>query len=145
VTIPQITQAESDRRKLTQILDLLHQHMAEHGEEFRPVNGWPGYYVSSNGRVYSTSKPGRFLKPWGVGRKLRYLVVKLYRDDGNGGREFRKRKVAHLVAFAFHGPRPERHDIDHIDADTKNNRADNLRYLTITENRGQGTLRRKQA
>jgi hypothetical protein len=126
VSIPKITQAEP-------------------GEEFRPVKGWPGYYVSSHGRVYSTSKPGRLLKPWGVGHKLSYLVVKLYRDDGNGGREFQKRKVAHLVAFAFHGPRPSGHDIDHIDADTKNNRADNLRYLTITENRGQGTRRRKDA
>jgi hypothetical protein len=114
-------------------------------EQVKPVAGFPGYSVSNHGRVFSTIRgPLRQLKPWCCGNGYRYEQVKLVRIESDGTVKHHKRKVAHLVALAFIGQRPAGHDVDHIDADTHNNRADNLRYLTQTENRGQGSRRRKK-
>lgn len=44
-------------------------------------------------------------------------------------------KLVHcLVADAFLGIRPEKHDVDHIDGDRTNNMLSNLRYLTRSGN-----------
>lgn len=48
--------------------------------------------------------------------------------------EGKTRTVHSLVAEAFLGPRPEGYDIDHIDGNKTNNTAENLRYVTHTEN-----------
>jgi len=42
--------------------------------------------------------------------------------------------IHHLVAYAFIGERPKGLQIDHIDRCKTNNRVDNLRYCTKTEN-----------
>ena len=44
--------------------------------------------------------------------------------------------VHSLVALAFLGEKPHRHDVDHIDKDRKNNNLTNLRYLSYKQNRG---------
>ena len=47
-----------------------------------------------------------------------------------------RRNVSHhsMIAAAFLGPRPEGYDIDHINGDRGDNRAENLRYTTHAEN-----------
>jgi hypothetical protein len=106
-------------------------------EEWRPIAGFPDYLVSDLGRVVSRRPhararvkdcPPRELAGGQNGQGYRY--VKVSRDG-----EFSvKRYVHHLVAEAFHGPRPEGLHVRHIDGDSLNNAADNLRYGTASEN-----------
>ena len=48
--------------------------------------------------------------------------------------EGKTRTVHSLVAETFLGERPEGYDIDHINGDKTDNKAENLRYVTHTEN-----------
>jgi hypothetical protein len=102
------------------------------GEEWRPVVGWEGdYEVSSFGRVWScpvgTPRTGRILRP--AINPGGYPSVRLSR------RGVHKTQPVHiLVAAAFHGPRPEKAQIRHLDGQPTNNCVDNLRYGTASEN-----------
>jgi len=83
------------------------------------------YEVSNLGRVKSIVKKTKIeniLK--GVPDSHGYLRVKIVR----------KILIHHLVAYAFLGPRPEGLQIDHIDRNKLNNKADNLRYCTRSKN-----------
>lgn len=102
-------------------------------EEWRPVAGYPGYLVSSHGRVVS-------MRPWrGQGsRELRgaphqkgYRTVQLCRHG-----EAPKRFLVHaLVAEAFLGPRPaDMPHTRHLDGDPSNNAVWNLSYGTASQN-----------
>ena len=111
-------------------------------EVFVKLERFPGYSISNMGRVRSertfvkgrfamrTHKP-RVLKQHGCGKYRQYMFVVLSVDG-----VATKKCVAHLVAEAFIGERPELHDVDHIDGDTSNNQASNLRYLHRSINRG---------
>jgi len=95
-----------------------------------PITGFPGYEVSSEGRVRG---PRGELSPWVVESsrdKLRtYLKVGLQRD-GRRHRFF----VHRLVAEAF-CPRPEdATDVCHRNHTSTDNRAENLEWKTHAEN-----------
>lgn len=108
-------------------------------EVWRPVRGFEGYYeVSDQGSVRSIDRVveatnrtmhirGKVLTP--CLKKEGYLAVGLYRD----GRE--KRMYVHrMVAEAF-VPRPEGCDyVDHINCVRDDPRAENLRWVTASEN-----------
>lgn len=95
--------------------------------EWRPVPGWEGLYeVSSEGDVW-TVRGGRLMKPNG---SQVYLQVRL---SGRGRREFPL--VHRLVCAAFHGPPPPGMEVRHLDGDARNNRASNLAWGTVSENR----------
>lgn len=86
------------------------------------------YEVSSLGRVRRAA-PGRCT--W-VGRELKaqlipngYMHIMPVVDGKN-----RNAYVHQLVAEAFLGPCPDGYEVNHIDADKTNNRADNLEYVT---------------
>jgi hypothetical protein len=112
-------------------------------EEWRPVVGHEGLYsVSSWGRVrsedravlvrkyeepYLMSVPGRILFP-GTD-KYGYKRVSLHK---NGIRS--KRKIHHIVAEAFNGPRPTGLEVRHLDDCKSNNTPENLAYGTQSEN-----------
>ena len=52
-----------------------------------------------------------------------------------GYMDFCGERVHRIVATAFHGPAPsEQHVVDHIDTNRRNNRPENLRWLTKLEN-----------
>ena len=56
-------------------------------------------------------------------------------NEKNGYMEFAGQRVHRIVAFAFLGvPPTEQHVVDHIDTNRRNNRPDNLRWLTRLEN-----------
>lgn len=103
-------------------------------EEWRALPGFEGLYeVSSFGQVRRI--PG--------GRGTRGGILKQAREGGPHGRMYvnlcrdRKAKtyrVHRLVALAFHGPLPAGLETRHLDGDHLNNRADNLRYGTKSEN-----------
>lgn len=101
-------------------------------EEWRPVVGFEGLYeVSDQGRVRRLwpsrdRRAGSFLRP---GRKRGYCGVSLCRDGF-----VTQRAVHSLVAEAFIGPCPDRHEIGHEDNNRANNRVDNLAYVTHAQN-----------
>lgn len=113
-----------------------------------PDEVWPSvvgheetYDVSSCGRVRSISRwvpsPRGNGRRWVVGRILkaapsgrgRYRMVSLW----TGGVQS-PRKVHHLVAEAFLGPRPDGLEVCHGDGDPTNNHLWNLRYDTRAAN-----------
>lgn len=103
------------------------------GEEWRALPDLSDYEVSSYGRVRilarrSTSRP-RILGG-SVGKRTKgYRSVTITGD----GRQTQI-SVHTLVALAFLGPRPDGHEVNHIDGDKLNNRIENLEYVTHAEN-----------
>lgn len=99
-------------------------------EEWRPIEGFSGYFVSNEGRVMG---PGRYgepnvLSPWANPQKG-HLVVGLYSETGTV-REY----VHRLVAKAFI-PNPEGYDVvRHLNDDPSDNRVCNLAWGTQTDN-----------
>jgi len=105
-------------------------------EEWRPIDGHPGYEVSSLGRVRSYRRRHNGLA--GEPRLLKqsltdkgYLRVGLRRADGTGSRTIYVHK---LVLTAFVGPAPEGMECRHLDGISQNNRLDNLAWGTDAEN-----------
>lgn len=93
------------------------------------VDGWDyPYYVSSFGRV--KNKKGRLLKPWKRGkRKGVYLCVRLCDRDMRV-----KIDIQRLVALHFIDNPEGKPEVNHMDLDHFNNRAENLEWCTRSEN-----------
>lgn len=91
--------------------------------EVRKCKGYPHYYVTQDGRVWST-KCGRFLSASVAAQDLPYLRVKL-----SG-----KTKYVHaLVAEAWVDNPDDLPRVRHRDADTLNNHKDNLVWFSTKE------------
>ena len=87
------------------------------------------YRVRDNGAVLRRSRSGKRKRPldetWTFGTPSA--------SDGYMG--ISKHKAHRIVATAFHGPQPtEHHVVDHIDTNRRNNRPENLRWVTRLEN-----------
>lgn len=113
-------------------------------EEWRQIPGFPDYAVSSYGRVKRVAATPRYRVTGKLlstnPAKSGYVMVSIY---VNG--EHHSRSVHSIVCEAFHGPRPsDDHQVAHSDGVRSNNRADNLRWATRSENmedqRRHGTL-----
>ena len=110
-------------------------------ERWLPVPGFEGYYeVSDHGSVRSLDRQvtPRNGSPYNLSGKVLslsenadgYPMVQLWRD-GRG-----TRKLVHaLVLEAFVGPRPEEMEACHWDDNRTDNRVQNLRWGTQSENR----------
>jgi len=93
------------------------------------IPGWPGYFVTPAGDVWSR-KPGRrpvllrqYTNPWG------YAWVGL-----KDGRRRRSAYVHRLVLESFVGPPEDGQQARHIDGDNTNNHLVNLAWGTHAEN-----------
>lgn len=94
-------------------------------ERWRPCSLHTAYEVSDHGRVRRIGRSA-VLRPAVTDRG--YVKLSL-------GRRLQP-YVHHLVATAFHGPRPGlAFDVDHDDRDRTNNWAVNLRWMRFGENR----------
>lgn len=93
-------------------------------EEFRPVEGFEDYYISTYGRLWS-DKSNKFLKC--LIENHGYYRYKLYRE----GNPY-VYKVHRLVALTFiPNSAPEvKVEVNHIDGDKANNKASNLEWVT---------------
>ena len=92
----------------------------------------PNYSVSNLGNVRN-DKTGRILKPMYNGKG--YVKVRLY---GGSQNDYIHIGVHRLVAFAFQEICGEYKDglhVDHINTIRDDNRAENLKWVTPTENR----------
>lgn len=97
-----------------------------YAEEWRPVVGYPGYQVSSAGRVFSGKRCGRVMLQQVV---RGYLKAKLRNASGP-----RMVSVHSLVLEAFVGPRPDNMHGCHCNGDRLDNRLENLRWDTPSGN-----------
>ncbi len=87
------------------------------------------YFVRDNGAVCRQARSGQRKRKlddfWTFGRP----------DDWKGYMNIGPHVVHRIVATAFHGVRPsDNHIVDHIDTNRRNNRAENLRWVTRLEN-----------
>jgi hypothetical protein len=105
-------------------------------EEWRTIPEAPGYEVSSFGRVCSWLPLRNFAKPPTERRMLKpkidkdgYLSV-VIRNSGNR----LHRRVATLVAEAWHGMRPDGLLVRHLDGSKDNNIPSNLMWGTPQDN-----------
>jgi len=105
-------------------------------EEWRDVPFAIGFYqVSSLGRIRSHSRGGKPQPGWTIMKGARQPAgyVKLHSLRFHGRAE--SWWLHRLVAFAFLGPPPfEGAEVRHMDGNPANNRADNLKWGTHTEN-----------
>lgn len=87
------------------------------------------YKVRDNGAVFRLHKLGfpasKWDDTWTFGKP----------NDKTGYMEISGERVHRIVAFAFHGnPPTNQHVVDHIDTNRRNNRPENLRWVTRLEN-----------
>lgn len=91
--------------------------------------GYSTVEASSNGDIRNKETGKLLLKH--INKRTGYYNLRVFSDIDNKVKiEF----VHKLVALAFLGERPLGYDINHIDTDKLNNRADNLEYCTRSEN-----------
>lgn len=104
-------------------------------EDFVHLHTFPGYAVARSGEVWSfKTKVWRKLKPRASSPKkysknLPYLYVALYVDK----KRF-ERAIHLLVLEAFYGPRPNGYVGSHRNGKCQDNRAENLRWKTVSDN-----------
>lgn len=97
-----------------------------------PVVGFEGYEVSRTGRVRRSTKG--YNRPKGY--ELAVVVKNGYRTTTlTKDRKTYYPKIAKLVAAAFIGPRPHGLQINHIDGKKHHDHANNLEYVTASENK----------
>lgn len=97
------------------------------------------YSVRNNGAVFRHEREGKRIRKnddiWTFGKP----------NMNNGYMEFGSEKVHRIVAFAFLGEPPTpQHVVDHIDTNRRNNRPENLRWLTKLENSLNNPITRKK-
>lgn len=125
-------------------LKLPKQVKAPSKEILKPIEEFPGYFVSNLGKVYSDSPRRGFYELTPRPNKDGYLRVALKkagvkRETGSTrnqgkGKTF-QRSVHLLVAEAFLGPKPNpKSQVDHINNQRDCNHIDNLRYISSSDN-----------
>ena len=87
------------------------------------------YSARDNGAVMRHQREGMRIRKddnvWTFGKS----------NEKTGYMEIAGQRVHRIVAYAFHGnPPTEQHVVDHIDTNRRNNRPENLRWLTRLEN-----------
>lgn len=125
-------------------LKLPKQVKAPSKEILKPIEEFPGYFVSNLGKVYSDSPRRGFYELTPSPNKDGYLRVALKkagvkRETGSTrnqgkGKTF-QRSVHLLVAEAFLGPKPNpKSQVDHINNQRACNHINNLRYISSSDN-----------
>lgn len=109
-------------------------------DTWRGVVGLEEYYeanyegeVRSLGRVITTRTGQTYFKPGRVMSQSRRSDGHLQLTFKVNGKAY-TRKLHRIIAEAFIGPCPEGMEVCHNDGDPANNRVDNLRYGTRSEN-----------
>jgi len=97
-------------------------------ENWKTITEYPNYEVSDLGHIRRVGRKHN-LKPF-YDSLQEYGRVMLFNEKGK-----RKIMVHILVAQAFLGERPEGVEIDHLNTNLKDNRAENLAYVSARQNR----------
>ena len=117
-------------------MDGVRMECAVEAEQWRPIDGWPGYEVSDQGRVRSfrtsqgAADVARILKA--TKQASGHVGVSLYAGEGRRGR---RRKTVHtLVLKAFCGHPPPGTECCHDNGVPADNRLSNLYWGTKKQN-----------
>ena len=106
-------------------------------EIWKPVAGYEGLYEVSNMGEVRNAKTLHILSP--QKRNHGYLCVSLYGKGGHKTRGCRTLSIHRIVAEAF-SENPQGYlEVNHIDEDKTNNRADNLEWCDRRYNSNYGT------
>jgi hypothetical protein len=99
------------------------------------VIGYENYLIYPDGKVTSKRFPKRYLK----GRLNRhgYLQVNLYKDNKSNNKDIHRLVAEHYIPN--HDNKPQ---VDHINRDKKDNRVENLRWVSNGENQQNTGLRK---
>lgn len=125
-------------------------------ERWKPIPNYPGYFISSHGRVKSAERTVRYVRMGKVARKKIKERILVLGEDNSGEGYFQVglckdgKKVTHkvhlLVAEIFIGTRPSGLLTRHLDGNCKRNHYKNLAYGTHQDNsndaKKHGTIRK---
>ncbi len=94
----------------------------------RPIPGYPDYFASEDGLIFSEKSGCR--KPLTLIKGSKgYYIVNIMSPSGR-----KTRSVHHLIALAFHENPDNKPMVAHGDGNRTNNTASNLRWATAMEN-----------
>lgn len=96
---------------------------------WKPIKGYPNYEVSSSGEVKNTKFNRKIAYSFASRSLTKYARVTLFK---NNTRHYKQ--VHRLVAEAFIPNPSNLPQVDHIDGNGLNNTADNLRWVSASEN-----------
>lgn len=104
------------------------EHLNYSKNAWRPISGYDRYLVSDDGRVYSTIRAGRLVKPFVNNAGYEYVALMAL-----GASKPKKFLVHRLVATEFFGASDGR-VVNHIDGNKRNNNVSNLEWCSYAEN-----------
>ena len=106
-------------------------------EEWKAVEGYPGYYISNHGRFRTIDRitggkrkmiiKGKMMKL--TVDSLGYCIISLYKNGKS-----KKVRIHQLVAMAFIENPENKPEVNHIDCNRTNNIISNLEWVTRKEN-----------
>jgi hypothetical protein len=114
--------------------------------EYKPIPGYAGYRIGTDGSIWSCRVAGRTRLRFGelwkpiatyVGKDGRVRVsLPLDTEDRRAGGRLKDRKlnVHALVLTAFVGPKPDGMECRHLNGNLLDNRLENLRWGTHSDN-----------
>ena len=124
------------------------QLILRNGTRIRQILENVDLYLSQGGHVYSLTKFGLRRMRVDMNKKSRY-GLKSCNGVNNGQTypyvKFRGRtyRIHIYMALAWIGPRPEGHEIDHLNGNIDDWRLCNLQYVTCAENRRRAAILRR--